>query len=210
MVIQDSVITASTPLAASSRPIRARSRPFAAARYTTATAGSGMKPSSILVLNARPNATALSISQASGCPLPSRSGSRSGRPARNDSSTPQAPRASSRVSIVSGLSSRSIATTTGVRVRASAAIRPAAYAPRSPVSPATLRRTAAYTTATAATPSAACGSSRLQLLNPKIRAEIPIAQNANGGLSTVMNDAESNEPKKNAFQLSVPLSTAAA
>ena len=59
---------------------------------------------------------------------------------------------------------------------------------------ATLRRTAAYTTATAATPSAAWGSSRLQLLNPNTRAEIPMTQNANGGLSTVMNEAESSDP----------------
>ena len=142
MVIQDSVITASTPPAASSRPIRARSRPFAAIRYTIASAGSAMNPSSIFVLNASPNAAALSISQSSGCSLPSRSGSRSGL-ARNDSSSPHAPSASSSVSIVSGLLSRSIATTTGVRVRASAAISPAACAPRSPVRPATLRRTAA-------------------------------------------------------------------
>ena len=143
MVIQDSVITASTPPAASSRPIRARSRPFAVIRYTIASAGSAMNPSSIFVLNASPNAAAPSISQSSGCPSPSRSGSRSGRLARNDSSSPHAPSASSSVSIVSGLLSRSIATTTGVRVRASAAISPAACAPRSPVRPATLRRTAA-------------------------------------------------------------------
>ena len=187
MVIQDSVITASTPPAERRRPIRARSRPSAAIRYTTASAGSAMKPASIFVLNASPNATALIISQSTGCPLPS-------RPAHSDSSSPHAPSASSSVSIVSGLSSRSIATTTGVRVRTNAAIRPAAYAPRFPVRPATLRRTAAYTTATAATPSAAWGSSRLQLLNPKMRAEIPMTQNANGGLSTVMNDAESSEP----------------
>ena len=183
MVIQDSAITASTPPAASSRPIRARQVPPATTRYTIASAGSGMNPSSIFVLNASPTATALSISQRSRC-----------QSDRSDSSSPQAPTASSRVSIVSGLSSLSIATTTGVRVSASAAISPAAYAPRSPVSPPTLRRTAAYTTATAATPSAACGSSRLQLLNPKMRADIPITQNANGGLSTVMNDAESSEP----------------
>jgi hypothetical protein len=157
-----------------------------------------MNPSSILVLNARPKAS------------PLRHSIRTGRRDRSDSRSAQAPSASSRVSIVSGLSSRSIATAIGVSARTSAASSPAAWAPRSPVSPATLRRTAAYTTATAATPSAACGSSRVQLLKPKILAGISMAQKANGGLSTVMNEAESSEPKKNAFQLSVPLSTAAA
>ena len=187
MVIQDSVITASTPPATDSRAIRVRSRASAAIRYTTASTGRAMNPSSIFVLNASPNATALRISQSSGCPLPA-------RPARSDSSSAHAPNASSSVSIVSGLSSLSIATTIGVRVRASAAISAAAWAPRSPVRLAMLRRTAAYTTATVATPSAAWGSSRLQLLNPNTRAEIPMTQNANGGLSTVMNDAESSEP----------------
>ena len=203
MVIQDSAITASSAPATSRRPSRAHSRPSAAIRYTIGSAGSAMNPSSILVLNASPNAAALTISQASGWPPPS-------RPARSDSSSPHAPTASSSVSMVSGLSSLSMATTIGVKVRASAEISPAAHAPRSPSRPATLRRTAAYTTATAATPSAAWGRSRLQLLNPKMRAEISMIQNANGGLSTVMNDPESSEPKKNAFQFSVPDSTAAA
>ena len=187
------MITASTPPATDSRAIRVRSRARAAIRYTIGSAGSAMNPSSIFVLNASPNATALTISQSSGCPRPARP-SGPFRPARNDSSSAQAPTASSSVSIVSGLLSRSIATTIGVRVRASAAIRPATCAPRSPVRLATLRRTAAYTTATAATPSAAWGRSRLQLLNPKMRAEMPMIQNAKGGLSTVMNEAESSEP----------------
>ena len=126
MVIQDSVITASRPPATDSRAIRVRSRTSAAIRYTTASTGRAMNPSSIFVLNASPNATALRISQSSGCPLPA-------RPARSDSSSAQAPNASSSVSIVSGLSSLSIATTTGVRVRASAAIsRPPLCCRRSP------------------------------------------------------------------------------
>jgi len=68
IVIQDSVITASTAPATDSRAIRVRSRTFAAIRYTTGSAGSAMNPSSIFVLNASPNATALRISQSSGCP----------------------------------------------------------------------------------------------------------------------------------------------
>ena len=67
MVIQDSVISARTPPATDSRPIRVRSRASAAIRYTTGSAGRAMNPSSIFVLNASPNATALRIaSQSSG------------------------------------------------------------------------------------------------------------------------------------------------
>ena len=66
MVIQDSVITASTPPAIDSRPSRVRSRASDAIRYTIGSAGSAMNPSSIFVLNASPNATALSTSQSSG------------------------------------------------------------------------------------------------------------------------------------------------
>jgi len=50
----------------------------------------------------------------------------------------------------------------------------------------------------------------LQLLKPKIRPDNAITQKAAGGLSTVMKLDESSEPKKNAFQLSVPACTAAA
>ena len=41
----------------------------------------------------------------------------------------------------------------------------------------------------------------LQELTPKIRAETSITHSEAGGLSTVMKLDESNEPKKNAFQL---------
>ena len=47
-------------------------------------------------------------------------------------------------------------------------------------------------------------------LKPKIRPEISITHSEPGVLSTVMKLEESNEPKKNAFQLLVPASTAAA
>ena len=50
----------------------------------------------------------------------------------------------------------------------------------------------------------------LQLENPKTRPESSMTQRAAGGLSTVMKEPGSSEPKKNAFQLSVPLFTAAA
>ncbi len=63
---------------------------------------------------------------------------------------------------------------------------------------------------TVATPARASGSSMLQLENPKIRPDSSMTQSAAGGLSTVMKDPGSNDPKKKAFQLSVPLLTAAA
>ena len=65
MVIQDSVTTASTPPATESCQTRVRSRAFDAIRYTIGSAGSAMNPSSIFVLNASPNATALSVSHRS-------------------------------------------------------------------------------------------------------------------------------------------------
>ena len=43
----------------------------------------------------------------------------------------------------------------------------------------------------------------LHELTPKIRAEMSITHSDAGGLSTVMKFDESNEPKKNAFQLFV-------
>ena len=56
----------------------------------------------------------------------------------------------------------------------------------------------------------ACGASIDHDENPKIRPEISIGHSEAGGLSTVMKLDESNEPKKNAFQLLVPAWTAAA
>ena len=50
----------------------------------------------------------------------------------------------------------------------------------------------------------------LKLLKPKMRPESAITQSDAGGLSTVMKLEESSEPKKKAFQLSVPACTAAA
>ena len=50
----------------------------------------------------------------------------------------------------------------------------------------------------------------LQLPKPKMRPDNSISQSEAGGLSTVMKLDESREPKKKAFQLLVPASTAAA
>jgi hypothetical protein len=56
----------------------------------------------------------------------------------------------------------------------------------------------------------ASGTSMLQLVKPKIRPESSITHNDAGGLSTVIVLPQSDEPKKNAFQLFVPACTAAA
>ncbi len=104
-------------------------------------------------------------------------------------------------SSASGSSKRNIRAATGV----TATTRPA----RSPAPGEAHRRTAAYSTATVAMPSRACGTRRLQLLKPKIRANSSITHNDAGGLSTVMKLEASKEPKNIAFQLLVPACTAA-
>ena len=109
---------------------------------------------------------------------------------------------SSSTSRASGLLNRNISVATGVSATTAPAIRPAPGVNH--------RRTAAYTRATVATPISASGTSMLQLFTPKTRAESSIGQRKAGALSTVMELAPSNEPKKNAFQLCDPACTAAA
>ncbi len=71
------------------------------------------------------------------------------------------------------------------------------------------RRTAAYSSPTAATPISACGTRMLQLLSPKIRTDSPVTHSAAGVLSTVIEFAASDEPKNHAFQLWPPACAAA-
>ena len=97
---------------------------------------------------------------------------------------------------------RNISAATGVRASTSPD-RSAAGLPNQ-------RRTAAYRSATEATPSSACGTSMLKLENPNSRPESSITQSDAGGLSTVMKFDGSSEPNRNAFQLCVPALTAAA
>ena len=63
------------------------------------------------------------------------------------------------------------------------------------------RRTHPYRSPTVATPIRAWGTSRLQALTPNSRADSPMTHRAAGGLSTVMELAASEDPKRNAFQL---------
>ena len=55
-----------------------------------------------------------------------------------------------------------------------------------------------------ATPMSASGTRICQEPRPKRRTDRPIGHRAAGGLSTVMELAASEEPKKNAFQLWLP------
>src|SRR3984957_9914540 len=105
-------------------------------------------------------------------------------------------------SSASGLLNRNIRAATGVSASTSPAISPAGGPNH--------RRTAAYSSPTEATPSSACGTSIDHWLNPKIRPDGSMTQSEAGVLSPVMKLDESNEPKKNAFQLLVPAWTAAA
>ena len=106
------------------------------------------------------------------------------------------------MSSASGLSYRNISTAAGV----SAQTAPAS----SPATGVETRRTVAYSSPTVATPSSAWGTSRLQELSPKTRADSSITHREAGGLSTVMKFEASDEPNRNAFQECVPACTAAA
>ena len=67
-----------------------------------------------------------------------------------------------------------------------------------------------YSTATAATPISACGSSMVNALNPNSLPDNAITHIAAGGLSTVMALPASSEPNSQAFQSWVPACAAAA
>ena len=85
---------------------------------------------------------------------------------------------SSNTSSASGLLKRNMSAATGVIAR----IRPERRAARCP----NQRLTVAYSSATAAMPSSACGSSMLKLEKPNTREESSISHSDAGGLSTVM------------------------
>ena len=109
---------------------------------------------------------------------------------------------SSSTNRASGLLNRNISAATGV----SASTAPA----RSPAAAPNQRRTAEYTTPTVATPMSAWGTNRDQELSPNTRTDNAGSHNDAGGLSTVIELAASDDPKRNAFQLREPACTAAA
>ena len=123
------------------------------------------------------------------------------RPASIARSVAYAAATSRSVSRASGLLNRNINTATGVSASTAPASSPAA-------GPAE-RRTAAWSSPTAATPISACGTRMLQLDSPKIRTDRPMTHRAAGVLSTVIALAASEEPKNHAVQLSLPACAAA-
>ena len=158
-------------------------------RYATANPGTTRNACIILARNAKPSSRPANTSHFD-------------RPFSRARTIVYAAAVSSSTSRASGLLNRNISAAAGVSARVRPAMRPATGPNH--------RRTAAYSTPTQATPSSACGTSTLQELTPKIRPDSSITHSEAGVLSTVMKLAESNEPKKNAFQLLVPASTAAA
>ncbi len=109
---------------------------------------------------------------------------------------------SSSVSSASGLLKRNISTATGVRASTAPAISPAAAEP-------VVRRTVRASSHTDATPMSACGTRMLHEERPKSRTDSAIGQRASGVLSTVIELAASEDPKKNAFHDSEPACAAA-
>ena len=114
----------------------------------------------------------------------------------------QAAATSSSTSSASGLLKRNISVATGVSASTAPASRPALPEP-------VVRRTVAWTSATAATPSSAWGTRIDHEDRPNSRTDSAIGHRLSGVLSTVIALAASNEPKKNAFQDSEPACAAA-
>src|ERR1700677_1615156 len=158
-------------------------------RYATANPGATRKACSILARNANPSSS------------PHRNSHRL-RPFSTARTSAYAANVISSTSSASGLLNRNISAATGVSASTAPAISPATGPDQ--------RRTAAYSSPTDATPSRACGSSMDHWLKPNIRPDSSITHSDPGVLSTVMKLDESNDPKKNAFQLWVPACTAAA
>src|SRR5581483_7606459 len=173
--------------------IRRHSVVGAATTYTSANAGSTRNACSVLVRKAKPMHAPASASQ--------RVCARADSTLVTARTTQYAPRVISSTSNASGLLNRNISAATGVTASTAPAMSPAACPE--------VRRTAAYSTPTAATPSSACGSRMAKEFTPNSRADSSISQSEAGGLSTVMKFEASEEPKKNAFQLFVPAWTAA-
>jgi hypothetical protein len=97
---------------------------------------------------------------------------------------------------------RNISTATGVSASAAPAMSAATEDP-------VVRRTVAWSSHTAPTPSRAWGTRMLHDESPRIRTDSAIGQIASGVLSTVMLFAASEEPKRNAFHDAEPAWAAA-
>ena len=179
--------------AASSCSNRVRSRVGPATRYTDPSAGTTSSACPIFVRKPIPISAPHSTSHHVDALAEAESIART---------TAYADATSVSTSRASGLSKRNISTAAGVSANAAPASSPAPGPAH--------RLTAAYSSATAATPSSAWGTSRLQELNPKIRALAVMIHSEAGGLSTVIASPESSEPNSHAFTACVPACTAAA
>ncbi len=186
---QENETANSTAPAVSRWPSRLRSAAGDTTKYATASASTMIHACIIAAWKASPTQTAAS-SRGRSRPVPIAFAHWSAASTRH---------------MVSGASSSAcpnIDAATGVRVSTPAASRPAA-GPRQ-------RRTVRWITRTLTTPSTHCGSVRAQLLNPKIRADSACGHRKPPILSRVTVDAGSKAVKRNAFQLSDMLRTAAA
>ncbi len=172
----------------SSWPSRRRIATGAQHAYTAASAGRISHACSVLVRNPSPKQSPASTSHFV-------------RPSASARRTAAMAHTMSRHNSASGLLKRNISAATGVSASTPPASSPAAAPNR--------RRTAAYSTPTAATPISTSGTRIAQEPSPKSRTDSAIGHREAGGLSTVMEFAASEEPKKNAFQLSLPACTAA-
>ena len=159
-------------------------------RTATPMAGTTRYAASILVLNARPTNVPARTSQ--------RKARRGELSERWSAHTARSRRSSSHGS---GRLSRLTATFTGD----SASTRPATVAATSP----NWRRTTTQSTATAAAPARADGSSTLQVLTPNTFADSPVTHHGTGGLSTLMNPGGSSATKNQLLQLCVAARVAA-
>ncbi len=188
MAIHQPAATSMAAHAAVSCQMRFHHDTGAAIRYTSPNAGSTSSACNILARNPKPT---IENADRSHHVLP-RSSARI---------MAYAPTTSRSTSAASGLLKRNINAATGVSASA---------VPASRADPAeNQRRTARYSTPTAATPSSASGTRMLHEFTPKTRAVNAIGHSDNGDLSTVTAFDASNEPKKNAFQLLVAACTAA-
>src|SRR4051794_4037049 len=179
-----------------------RRRPIglcAARRYTRARAGRTTNACSILVRNANPTRAPPSASHRTGCARSPAARRRVDSSARMVEATDPI---SSSTSSASGLLNLNIRTATGVRARTVPAIRPA-------TGDRVVRRTVAYSRATEAKPISACGARMLQEDRPNKRTDSAIAQSDIGVLSTVIEFAASEDPKKKAFHDADPACAAA-
>ena len=137
--------------------------------------------------NPRPTRAPARAIQRTGCRTPSSTARSTAYAAATISST----------SIASGLLKRNISTATGVSASATPESSPAHADP-------VVRRTVATSSHTASTPSIACGTRIDHDDRPKTFTDSAIGHSDRGVLSTVIEFAASEEPKKKAFHDSDP------